>query len=55
MNYDLFHDEPFTTYSKHLIGRATSERFLQAWTAFRADLDIESHWLQPVLVLTVHW
>jgi hypothetical protein len=31
------------------------ERFLPAWDTFRAILTSESHWLQPVLVLSVHW
>ena len=34
--------------------RATSERFLQAGTIFGVGLAGESHWLQLVLVLTVH-
>jgi hypothetical protein len=34
---------------------ATSERFLPAWGTFRAILASESHWLQPMLVLSVHW
>ena len=38
--------------SPHL---ATSERFLLARGTFRAILASESHWLQPVLVLSVHW
>ena len=32
-----------------------SERFLLAWATFRAGLASESHWLQPMLVLTVVW
>ena len=39
----------------HLLVRATSKRFLQARATFRSVLASESHWLQPVLVLTVHW
>ena len=39
----------------HLLVRATSERFLPAGGTFRAILASESHWLQPVLVLSVHW
>ena len=34
---------------------ATSERFLPAWATFRASIASESHWLQQVSVLTVHW
>ena len=39
----------------HLLVRATSERFLPARGTFRVRLASESHWLQPVLVLTIHW
>ena len=39
----------------HLLVRATNERFLPAWVIFRASSASESHWLQPVPVLTVHW
>ena len=39
----------------HLLVRATSERFLPTWATFRAGLASENHWLQPVLVLTIHW
>ena len=41
--------------SPHLLVLATSERFLPAGGTFRAILANESHWLQPVLVLSVHW
>jgi hypothetical protein len=41
--------------SPHLLVLATNERFLPAGGIFRAILASESHWLQPVLVLTVHW
>ena len=34
---------------------ATNERFLQAGTTFRVSSASERHWLQPMLVLTVHW
>ena len=34
---------------------ATNEQFLVAGGIFRAILANESHWLQPVLVLSVHW
>ena len=34
--------------------RTTSERFLQAWATFRVGSASESHWLQPMLVLTIH-
>jgi hypothetical protein len=34
---------------------ATSEQFLPAGGTFRAILTRESHWLQPMLVLSVHW
>ena len=39
----------------HLLVLATSERFLPAWSIFRAILASESHWLQPMLVLSIHW
>jgi gamma-glutamyl:cysteine ligase YbdK (ATP-grasp superfamily) len=35
--------------------RATSERFLPERGTFRAILANEGHWLQPMLVLSVHW
>jgi hypothetical protein len=38
----------------HLLVRATSERFLPAGALLQLGLVSESHWLQPVLVLTVH-
>jgi hypothetical protein len=41
--------------SPHLLVLATSERFLPAWGTFRVNLASESHWLQLVLVLYVHW
>ena len=34
--------------------QATSERFLPTRAIFRADLANESHWLQPMLVLTIY-
>jgi hypothetical protein len=34
---------------------ATSERFLPAGDTYRVILASESHWLQPVLVLSVRW
>ena len=40
--------------SAHLLVLATNERFLLAWGTFRAILASESHWLQPMLVLSVH-
>ena len=39
----------------HLLVRATSERFPPARATFRSVLASESHWLQPLLVLTVRW
>jgi len=33
----------------------TIERFLPARGTFRAILASESHWLQPMLVFSVHW
>ena len=39
----------------HLLVRATSERFPKARATFRSVLASESHWLQPLLVLTVRW
>jgi hypothetical protein len=35
--------------------RAASERFPPAGGTFRAILASESHWLQPMLVLSVYW
>ena len=35
--------------------RAASGWFLPAWVTFIVGLDSESHWLQLLLVLTVHW
>ena len=39
----------------HLLVRVTSERFPPARVTFRSVLANESHWLQPLLVLTVRW
>ena len=39
----------------HLLVRATSERFPPARATFKCVVASESHWLQPVLVLTVRW
>ena len=39
----------------HLLVRATTERFPPARATFRSVLASESHWLQPLLVLTVRW
>ena len=39
----------------HLLVWATSERFLPAWVTFGASFVSESHWLQPMPVLTVHY
>jgi len=38
----------------HLLVRVICERFLHARATFRVGLASESHWLQLVLVLTVH-
>ena len=38
-----------------LLVRATNERFLPTGAIFRVGLVSESHWLQPLLKLTVHW
>jgi hypothetical protein len=38
-----------------LLVQATSERFLPAGGTFRAILASESHRLQPLLLLSVHW
>ena len=35
--------------------RAINERFLPVWVIFRVGLANESHWLQSVLLLTVHY
>jgi hypothetical protein len=43
-------------HSPHMLVRATNERFLLASRGtFRASFASESHWLQPMLVLSVHW
>ena len=39
----------------HILVRATNEQFLPAGATFRVGSASESHWLQSVLVLTVHW
>ena len=39
----------------HLLVRTTSKWFLPAGATFRDGLASESHWLQPMLVRTVHW
>ena len=39
----------------HLLVLATNERFLPAGATFIFGLANENQWLQPVLVLTVHW
>ena len=39
----------------HLLVRETSERFLPSWSTFRVGLISESHWLQLVMILTIHW
>ena len=41
--------------SSHMLVLATNEQFLPAWSIFRAILASESHWLQPMLILSVHW
>jgi hypothetical protein len=38
-----------------LLVLATNEQFLSAGAASRIGLASENHWLQLVLVLTVHW
>ena len=40
---------------RHLLVRATNERFLPARATLRSVVASESHWLQPVLILTVQW
>jgi hypothetical protein len=40
-------------HSPHLLVRATGERFLPARGTFTASLASESHWLQPMLILSV--
>ena len=42
-------------HSPHLLVRTNSERFLLAEGIFKTILANESHWLQLVLVLSVHW
>jgi hypothetical protein len=41
------------TAHPHLLVRAITERFLPTGGTFRVGLASESHWLQPLLVLTV--
>ena len=58
MNLHIHHEipNPNLTYNPpHLHVRATSEQFLPARVTFRADVAGGSHWLQPMLVVTVHW
>jgi hypothetical protein len=43
------------TPSPHLLVLATIERFLSAGGTISAISSNESHWLQPMLVLSVHW
>ena len=45
----------FLIPSPHMLVLVINERFLPARGIFRAILASESHWLQPVLVLSVHW
>ena len=42
-------------HSTHLMVHATNERSLSTRGTFRTSLTSESHWLQLVLVLFVHW
>ena len=45
-----------STYSTPThIGAGNHEQFLPAGATFSPGSASESHWLQPVLVLTVHW
>ena len=46
---------PLIYCHSHLLVPPTSEGFLPVGAAFRVDVASESHCLQPVLVLTVHW
>jgi hypothetical protein len=39
---------------RRLYSVATNERFLPAWDTFRVNLTSDNHWLQPMLVLSVH-
>ena len=39
----------------HILVRATSEQFPPARVTFRSVSAKESHWLQPLLVLTICW
>ena len=52
--YTFLHDICLIAHL-HLLVWATNERFLLAWATFRDGLARESHWLQPMLVLTIHW
>jgi hypothetical protein len=46
---------PLIPSSPHLLVLAISERFLPTRGTFRVILVSESHWLQPVLVLSIPW
>ena len=48
-------EEPAVIPHPHLLVRGTNEWFLPTGATFRVGLASESHWLQPVLVHTVHW
>ena len=39
----------------HIPVQGTNEQFLQAGATFSLGLASESHWLQPVMILTVQW
>ena len=39
----------------HSLVWGTSEQFLLARATLKIGLVSESHWMQPMLVLTVHW
>jgi len=55
-NFDQCHSQALAfIHSPHLLVCATNERFPPAGGTFRAILASESHWLQPVLVLSIHW
>jgi hypothetical protein len=45
----------FIIHSPHMLVWVISERFLPTGGTFRAILASESHWLQPMLVLSIHW
>jgi hypothetical protein len=55
MKVAVYDKKPTVIPSPHMLVLATSEQFLLARGTFRVILASESHWLQPMLVLSVRW